>query len=97
MTKADLINDVARDAHVTKAEADAIVQSVLDSIIFSLKEGKKVELRGFGSFRVRQRSGRIGRNPKSGESVNVPAKRIPYFKLGKELKELINRLDSNTK
>lgn len=97
MTKADLINDVARDAHVTKAEADAIVQSVLDSIIFSLKEGKKVELRGFGSFRVRQRSGRIGRNPKSGESVNVPAKRIPYFKLGKELKELINCLHSNTK
>ena len=91
MTKAELVEEVARDSHLTKKDAEVIVQTVLDSIILSLKEGTKVELRGFGSFRLRQRSGRTGRNPKTGEKVKVPAKRIPYFKPGKELKELINR------
>jgi integration host factor subunit beta len=67
-----------------------IVQTVLDSIIESLQNGEKVELRGFGSFRLRDRSPRQGRNPKTGEKVQVPAKKVPYFKPGKELKELIN-------
>ena len=62
-----------------------------DAIVRSLKEGQKIELRGFGSFRLRERGARMGRNPKTGVKVSVPAKKIPYFKPGKELKELINR------
>ena len=91
MTKAELVEEVARNSHLTKKDAEVIVQTVLDSIIESLKDGRKVELRGFGSFRLRQRSSRTGRNPKTGEKVKVPAKRIPYFKPGKELKDLINQ------
>ncbi|HEV8129627.1 MAG TPA: integration host factor subunit beta [Acidobacteriota bacterium] len=91
MTKAELVEEVAKNSNLTKKDAEVIVQTVLDSIIESLKEGKKVELRGFGSFRLRQRSSRTGRNPKTGEKVKVPAKRIPYFKPGKELKDLINQ------
>jgi integration host factor subunit beta len=91
MTKAELVEEVARHSHLTKKDAEVIVQTVLDSIIDSLKDGRKVELRGFGSFRLRQRSSRTGRNPKTGERVKVPAKRIPYFKPGKELKDLINQ------
>mgnify|MGYP003290281181 CR=1 FL=1 len=62
-----------------------------EAIIRSLKQGQKIELRGFGSFRLRERGARIGRNPKTGVKVSVPAKKIPYFKPGKELKELINK------
>jgi integration host factor subunit beta len=94
MTKAELVEEVAKSSHLTKKDAEVIVQTVLDSIIESLKDGKKVELRGFGSFRLRQRSSRTGRNPKTGEKVKVPAKRIPYFKPGKELKDLINQPSS---
>ena len=90
MTKADLIDDVARNSSLSKKDAEVIVQTVLDSIVDSLKTGKKVELRGFGSFRLRDRASREGRNPKTGEKVFVPAKKVPYFKPGKELKELIN-------
>ncbi|MGI8785466.1 MAG: integration host factor subunit beta [Acidobacteriota bacterium] len=90
MTKAELMEEVAKNSELTKKDAEVIVQTVLDSIIGSLQEGEKVELRGFGSFRLRQRSSRMGRNPKTGEKVDVPAKKIPYFKPGKELKELIN-------
>lgn len=90
MTKAELMEEVAKNSDLTKKDAEVIVQTVLDSIIESLQEGEKVELRGFGSFRLRQRSSRMGRNPKTGEKVDVPAKKIPYFKPGKELKELIN-------
>ena len=97
MTKAELVEEVARNSHLTKKDAEVIVQTVLDSIIESLKDGRKVELRGFGSFRLRQRSSRTGRNPKTGEKVKVPAKRIPYFKPGKELKDLINQpLDTSS-
>ena len=67
-----------------------VVQTFLDSIMEALTSGEKVELRGFGSFRHRKRKPRQGRNPKTGEAVRVPAKRVPYFKLGKGLKELIN-------
>jgi len=90
MTKAELMEEVAKNSELTKKDAEVIVQTVLDSIIGSLQDGEKVELRGFGSFRLRQRSSRMGRNPKTGERVDVPAKKIPYFKPGKELKELIN-------
>jgi integration host factor subunit beta len=90
MTKAELVDAVARKSELSKKDAEVIVQAVLDSIIGSLQGGEKVELRGFGSFRLRERASRQGRNPKTGEKVDVPAKRVPYFKPGKELKELIN-------
>ncbi len=90
MTKADLIDEVAKNSVLSKKDAEAIVQAVLDSIVESLKGGGKVELRGFWSFRLRERSSREGRNPKTGEKVFVPAKKVPYFKPGKDLRELIN-------
>ncbi len=90
MTKAQLVERVAGDSSLTRKEAEVVVQAVLDSIVQSLKGGTKVELRGFGSFRLRHRAARIGRNPKTGAKVHVPAKRVPYFKPGKDLKELIN-------
>jgi integration host factor subunit beta len=90
MTKADLVNDVSNAAELTKKDAERLVEIVFESIIDSLNRGEKIELRGFGSFRVRERGSRRGRNPKTGAAVNIPAKRVPYFKAGKELKELIN-------
>lgn len=90
MTKAELVEEVARSTELTKKHAEIIVNTVLESIVSSLKAGEKIELRGFGSFRIRQRGARIGRNPKTGAQVEVPPKRIPYFKPGKELRELLN-------
>jgi integration host factor subunit beta len=90
MTKADLVEEVARVSELTKKHSETIVNTVFDSIIQALQRDDKIELRGFGSFRIRQRRSRQGRNPKTGDKVDVPAKRIPYFKPGKDLKELIN-------
>lgn len=91
MTKAELVDEVARVVQLTKKQAETIVNIVFDSIVESLRSGQKIELRGFGSFRLRSRKSRTGRNPKTGEKVEVPSKKIPYFKPGKELKELINK------
>lgn len=91
MTKAELVDEVARAVQLTKKQAETIVNIVFDSIVDSLRSGQKIELRGFGSFRLRSRKSRTGRNPKTGEKVEVPSKKIPYFKPGKELKELINK------
>ncbi len=91
MTKAELVDEVARVVQLTKKQAETIVNIVFDSIVDSLRSGQKIELRGFGSFRLRSRKSRTGRNPKTGEKVEVPSKKIPYFKPGKELKELINK------
>jgi integration host factor subunit beta len=90
MTKAELVEEVARSVELSKKDAEKIVNMVFDSIIDALHDGEKIELRGFGSFRLRERKARIGRNPKTGETVQVPTKKVPYFKAGKELKELIN-------
>ncbi len=92
LTKAKLVEEVSRSAEVTKKQAEEIVQTVFQTIVDSLRSGRKVELRGFGSFRIRNRGARIGRNPKTGNRVQVPPKRIPYFKPGKELKEKLNRI-----
>jgi integration host factor subunit beta len=92
MTKAELVDEVARVVQLTKKQAETIVNIVFDSIVDSLRAGQKIELRGFGSFRLRSRKSRTGRNPKTGEKVEVPSKKIPYFKPGKELKELINKV-----
>ncbi len=90
MTKAELVDEIARKASLTRKHSEVIVDAVFSSIIEALQGGDKIELRGFGSFRVRHRASRTGRNPKTGEGVLVPAKKVPYFKPGKELRELIN-------
>jgi integration host factor subunit beta len=91
MTKAELIEAlVERIDRLTKKEAELIVNTVLKSISDSLATGGKVELRGFGSFKVKDRRSREGRNPKTGDKVSVDAKRVPYFKAGKELRERVN-------
>ena len=90
MTKADLVEEVAQVTQLTRKDSEVIVDTMFESVIKALKSGDKLEVRGFGSFRVRQRNSRIGRNPKTGEKVDVPAKRVPYFKPSKELKDLIN-------
>src|SRR6476469_945210 len=93
MTKADLVERVAREADMTKKDAEQLVDIIYDGTTETLNKGEKIELRGFGSFRVRERNSRKGRNPKTGDSVAIPAKRVAYFKPGKELKELINRTE----
>jgi len=91
MTKAELVEEVSRVSDLTKKHSELIVDTVFQSIIDALNRGEKIELRGFGSFRLRQREPRKGRNPKTGDKVDVPLKKVPYFKPGKELKELINK------
>jgi len=91
MTKAELVEEVAKESDLTKKDAEVIVQTVLNSITDSLQRGEGVELRGFGSFRIRSRSPRQGRNPKTGSDVSVPAKKVPHFKPGKELREIVNQ------
>ena len=90
VTKADLVEEVIRVTELPRKESETIVETVFESIIQALKKDEKIEIRGFGSFRTRQRRGRTGRNPKTGDKVDVPAKRIPYFKPSKELKEFVN-------
>jgi integration host factor subunit beta len=90
MTKAELVEEVSKVSDLTKKHSEVIVETVFQSIIDALQRGEKIELRGFGSFRLRQRESRKGRNPKTGARVDVPPKRVPYFKPGKELKDLIN-------
>ena len=91
MTKAELVEEVSRVSDLTKKHSEVIVDTVFRSIITALHRGEKIELRGFGSFRLRRREPRKGRNPKTGDKVDVPPKKVPYFKPGKELKELINQ------
>lgn len=91
MNKSELIKSLAeaRDIHVD--EASHVVNSFIDSIKKALVEGDRVEIRGFGSFKVKNYKGYTGRNPKSGEVVNVAPKRLPFFRPGKELKEYLNK------
>ena len=90
MTKADLVEEVTQLGDLTRRDGEVIVDTIFDSVIGALKSGDKIEIRGFGSFRIRQRKPRIGRNPKTGARVDVPAKRVPYFKPSKELRDLVN-------
>jgi integration host factor subunit beta len=89
MTKADLIEEVSRLTELTRKDSEIIVETIFDGVVRSLRAGDKIEIRGFGSFRTRQRKPRVGRNPKTGDRVEVPAKKIPYFKPSKELKDII--------
>ena len=90
MTKADLIENVSQAVELSRKDSEVIVETIFDSIVKSLRAGDKIEIRGFGSFRTRQRNSRVGRNPKTGARVEVPAKKIPFFKPSKELKDLVN-------
>jgi integration host factor subunit beta len=90
MTKAELVEKVSERIDLTKKETDRIVNLVFGSIVDALSTGEKVELRGFGSFRVRNRESRDGRNPKTGTTVHIPAKKVPFFKAGKELREIVD-------
>ncbi|MBZ5703532.1 MAG: integration host factor subunit beta [Acidobacteriia bacterium] len=90
LTKADLIAEVERITELKRTESETIVETIFESIIEALQKGDKIEIRGFGSFRTRQRRGRTGRNPKTGAKVEVPPKKIPFFKPSKELKDFVN-------
>src|SRR3990167_3073465 len=90
MTKADLIEEVSRAVEMTRKASALIVDTIFESIVPGLRRSDKIEIRGFGSFRTRQRQPRVGRNPKTGARVEVPSKKVPYFKPSKEVKDLIN-------
>jgi integration host factor subunit beta len=93
MTKSELVDKlVESNSILTRKESEAIVSLVFDSMSEALKEGEKVEIRGFGSFTVRDRDAREARNPKSGELVKIPSKKTPFFKTGKDLRERVNNL-----
>jgi len=90
MTKSELIDAIAARGELTKARAEQVVCCVFDVMTEALERGEGIEIRGFGSFTVRPYKPYSGRNPRTGEPVPVPAKRLPFFKVGKELKELVN-------
>jgi integration host factor subunit beta len=90
MTKVDLVDKVVELGDLTRRDGEIIVETLFESIVGALKANDKIEVRGFGSFRTRQRKPRTGRNPKTGAAVAVPAKRVPYFKPSKELRDLVN-------
>ncbi len=93
MTKSDLIERVSEKMkNFTKRDVEIILDMIFDSMKNSLANGEKIEIRGFGSFKAKGHMARTGRNPKTGETIEVPAKKTPFFKVGKELKERINRL-----
>jgi integration host factor subunit beta len=90
MNRANLIEEISRALELTRKESEVILDTIFESMVKALRSGHKIEIRGFGSFRTRQRRPRIGRNPKTGARVEVPAKKIPYFKPSKEVKDGIN-------
>lgn len=91
MTKSGLIEDVAkRTPHISKKDTEVVVNTIFDAMIEALRSGDRIEIRGFGSFQVKIREARDGRNPKTGEPVHISAKRTPFFKVGKELKEMVD-------
>ncbi len=91
MTKSELIQRLAEaNPHLYQRDVERIVTTIFDEITEALANGDRVELRGFGAFSVKERGSRVGRNPRTGESVSVAAKYIPYFKTGKQLREKLN-------
>lgn len=86
MVKAEMVARLAQNMQISKKEADVVVKTIFGTIVDSLSKGEKVELRGFGSFRIKKRKPRKSRNPKTGEIVHVPAKKVPFFRPGKDLK-----------
>ena len=91
MTKSELITYLAEEnPHLYQRDVERIVTTIFDEITSALSRGDRVELRGFGAFSIKQRDARIGRNPRTGEAVQVDAKRVPYFKTGKQLRNKLN-------
>jgi integration host factor subunit beta len=92
MTKRDLIEEINdRFPHLSRFDAEVIINSVFDSLVVALRREERIEIRGFGSFVVKHRRARDGRNPKTGEIVSVSSKRVPFFKVGKELRVRVNQ------
>ena len=89
MNKTDLMNAGAEKRELSKKDAAKAVDAVFDSVMDSLKKGEKVQIIGFGNFEVRDRSARKGRNPQTGEEIEIPASKVPAFKAGKALKEIV--------
>ena len=97
MTRSDLVEELAaRFDQLTQRDAELAVKSILDAVSDALVRGQRIEIRGFGSFSVTQRPPRLGRNPRSGEAVSIPAKRVPHFKPGKALREDVDRITGDT-
>ena len=90
MTKADLVEEISKNTGLSKKDTSIVVNMIIDNICKALAEGDKVELRGFGSFKVKSRKPRRARNPRTGEAVDVPAKLVPYFKASNDLKSKVN-------
>ena len=93
MNKSDLINTLKAEADLSRKVAETIVDTFFNTITETLARGERVEIRGFGSFTVKQYKPYVGRNPKSGVQITVPSKRLPFFKVGKELKEMVDRIE----
>lgn len=90
MTKADLIRVVSVKNDLAFPDAERAVNAFFQTVSTGLREGRRIEIRGFGTFTMREYSGYMGRNPRTGETVNVPPKRLPFFKVGKELRDAVN-------
>lgn len=90
MTKADIVDHIAAGTGLTKVETEAVVDGFIQTVIEALKDGKNIEIRGFGSFKTKKRKGRIARNPRTGEQVRVEEHYVPIFKVSKELKSVVN-------
>lgn len=92
MTKSALIEKIVKSSKgLTRKQTELVVETIFDSIKDALARGERVEIRGFGNFSLRSRRARRARNPKTGEAVDVPPKKVPYFKVGKELREMLNK------
>ena len=91
MNKTELIAAVAEQASITKKDAEKAIAAVIDSITNAMAEGDKVQLVGFGTFEVRARDARKGKNPRTGEMIDIPASKVPAFKAGKALKDIVNK------
>jgi integration host factor subunit beta len=92
MTKSEMAEELAKKIGVKKQQAEDIINIFTGSIVNALAHGDKVEIRGFGSFRVRDRAEKVGRNPKTGANVHVPAKKVPFFKSGKDFRSIVNSI-----
>jgi integration host factor subunit beta len=91
MTKSELVEKIATQTpQLSKRVAEAVVEQLFDSMVDALRQGERIEIRGFGSFEIRTRNAKVGRNPKTGDKVSIPQKRIPFFKAGKELRERVD-------
>ena len=90
MTKADIVDVIASGTGLTKVETEAVVDGFIQTVISSLRDGKNIEIRGFGSFKVKKRKGRVARNPRTGEQVHVDEHYVPIFKVSKDLKGVVN-------